>query len=226
MSEEQAVNIQVPAGPRLEGRLAVGPHHRGGVIVCHPHPLYGGDMDNPVVVAAARAALASGLATLRFNFRGVGGSGGRHDGGDGECHDTLAARAFLSGCLPAAATIWLAGYSFGAWVAASIAEARGATPLCLIAPPLAMVDLPPLPADPGHVLVLAGTQDAYCPLPAVERLAAACPGVQIVTIEGTDHFFSGALDAVSEAVTRWVRSGPGSKSGDPAREAGGGGGAG
>lgn len=226
MFDEQAVSIEVREGPRLEGRLALGPHDRGGVVICHPHPLYGGDMDSPVVVTAARAAGDSGLATLRFNFRGVGVSGGSHDGGDGELHDARAARAFLSAHLPAAATVGLAGYSFGAWVATRVAEPAGTAPLCLIAPPLAMVDFPPLPAHSGRVLVVVGTRDAYCPLPAVERLAAGFPGTEVVHIQGADHFFSGALDALAAAVAQWARRGLGSGSGTLAREPGWRGGAG
>ena len=96
MSTEQAVSVQVPGGPLLEARLGEVTGSSSGYVVCHPHPLYGGDMDNPVVVRAAEVARAGSAATLRFNFRGVGKSGGVHDSGQGEREDVKAAVAALA----------------------------------------------------------------------------------------------------------------------------------
>ncbi len=81
---EEALAVHVPDGPALEARLGPVASPKGGFVVCHPHPLYGGDMDNPVVIRAAEVARAAGYATLRFNFRGAGGSEGAHDKGRGE----------------------------------------------------------------------------------------------------------------------------------------------
>lgn len=92
---EERVTVEVEGGPRLEARLALVDPGRGGLVLCHPHPLYGGDMDNPVVVRAAEVAREAGLGTLRFNFRGVGASEGSHDNGRGEQDDVRAALATL-----------------------------------------------------------------------------------------------------------------------------------
>src|SRR5262249_34552016 len=91
-----------PAAPHRggEGRRAEGLGARAGLVVCHPHPLYGGDMDNPVVVRAVEVAAEAGIATLRFNFRGVGTSEGSHGGGAGEQDDVRAALAALRAHLP------------------------------------------------------------------------------------------------------------------------------
>src|SRR4029453_961058 len=88
---EESGALPVPGGPSLEGRLAVPPGAGAGLVLCHPHPLYGGDMDNPVVGRAAEGAQGPGGATLRFNFRGVGASGGTHGGGTAEMNDVRAA---------------------------------------------------------------------------------------------------------------------------------------
>ena len=84
---EEALVVHVPDGPTLEARLGPVASPIGGFVICHPHPLYGGDMDNPVVIRAAEVASAAGYATLRFNFRGAGGSEGAHDKGRGEQED-------------------------------------------------------------------------------------------------------------------------------------------
>jgi alpha/beta superfamily hydrolase len=112
MIPEQAVTIASAAGPTLEGALAIAPGATAGVVVCHPHPLYGGDMDSAVVLAVADACAGLGLATLRFNFRGVGGSRGSWDEGRGEQDDVRAALAHLRGLLGPPARLALAGYSF------------------------------------------------------------------------------------------------------------------
>jgi alpha/beta superfamily hydrolase len=162
-------------------------------------------MDNPVVVRAAEVAREAGLATLRFNFRGVGASGGTHDRGEGEQDDVRAALAALRARLPAGRPLGLAGYSFGAWVSSRVAAQEALAALCLIAPPLAMFDLAAF--DPGGraVLLVAGTRDPYCPLAAFDRIAGRLPGAATARIEGADHFFFGALFPMGEAVRAWVR---------------------
>src|SRR4029078_1238020 len=108
----------------LGGRLAAPPDAALGCVVCHPHPLYGGDMNSPVVVAVAPAPAAAGIATLRFDFRGAGTSGGTHGGGVPEIEDARAAvemRARATG----ASRIAVAGYSLGSFVALRLPEADG-----------------------------------------------------------------------------------------------------
>jgi uncharacterized protein len=201
---EEEVSIAVPGGPSLEGWVEVCPGGRGGMVVCHPHPLYGGDMDNPVVVRIAEVARDEGLSTLRFNFRGVGRSAGIHGGGDGEREDVAAALALLHSRLPAQSRLGLAGYSFGAWVAAR-AVATGLVALALIAPPLTMLDFDGLHAASGDVLLIAGTRDAYCPVPRLHELASRIPRAQTVIVEGADHFFFGKLFPLGETIREWAR---------------------
>ena len=109
MIAERPDTIAVSPDLALEAALALPAGASAGVVVCHPHPLYGGDMDSPVVLAIAQACAEAGLATLRFNFRGVGGSGGAWDEGRSEQDDVRAALAHLQARLPATARPALAG---------------------------------------------------------------------------------------------------------------------
>ncbi|HZP35780.1 MAG TPA: alpha/beta fold hydrolase [Methylomirabilota bacterium] len=202
MSEEEAVVVQVPGGPALQAALGAVSADRGGFVLCHPHPLYGGDMDNPVVIRAAEVCRHAGYATLRFNFRGVGGSAGRHDKGEGEQDDIRAAVATLASRLPPGRPVGVIGYSFGAWTAAR-AMRPGDAPLGLIAPPLGMFDFDRLGRDGGRLLVVAGTRDPYCPLDALHRLTRAT-GAEERVIEGADHFFFGRLFPLGEAIEAWL----------------------
>lgn len=198
--------LDVRGGPRLESLVALPESPTVGLVVCHPHPLYGGDMDNPVVVRVAEVAQGVGMATLRFNFRGVGASGGAHGGGEGEREDVAAALAALAGRLPAESPIGLAGYSFGAWVAARVAAAMPALPaLALVAPPLAMYDLDFLGHAPLRTLLVAGSRDQYCPVEALERLGKRLD-IRTEIVDGAEHFFFGKLFPLGEAVERWLRT--------------------
>ena len=203
---ERSLTIQVPGGPTLEGRLASPTGARAGVVACHPHPLYGGDMDNPVVIRVVEVAREAGLSTLRFNFRGVGASTGVHGDGEGEQTDLQAALAALKTRLPQGQAFGIAGYSFGAWIAASVAASTaGVAGLALIAPPLAMRDVCPLDTWRGDLLLVAGTRDSYCPVERLEALAARVPGARAITLEGADHFFFGKLFPLGEAIRDWAR---------------------
>jgi alpha/beta superfamily hydrolase len=205
---EEALTIRVPDGPALEARLAPLANPKGGFVVCHPHPLYGGDLDNPVVIRAAEVAQAAGYATLRFNFRGAGTSEGVHDKGRGEQEDVRAAMAALATHLPAGSRVGVMGYSFGAAMAAratrpSVPEA----PLGLLAPPLGMYDFDFLQTSPGRLLLVAGTADAYCPVEALHRLAAITSAEERI-VEGADHFFFGKLYPLGEVIGAWLAGAP------------------
>jgi len=223
---ELPIEIEVPGGPRLEARLAEPPAVTAGLVLCHPHPLYGGDMDNPVIVRAAEVAQGLGVITLRFNFRGVGASGGTHGAGNAEEDDVRAALERVRANLPANAPLGLLGYSFGAWVAARVAAkpSAQARPLCLVAPPLSMVDWATVPTGATPLLIVAGTRDPYCPLPDLERFAARLPGARTAIIESADHFFFGKLFPLGLEAERWLRewAGGGSAplSGEPGRRSG------
>lgn len=203
---EEPIVVRVPAGPTLEARFGSIETPKGGFVLCHPHPLYGGDMDNPVVIRAAEVVREAKFATLRFNFRGVGTSGGAHDKGEGEQDDVRAAMAVLASHLPPASRVGVIGYSFGAWAAAR-ATRPGEAPLGLIAPPLGMLDFGFLSSGPGRILLVGGTQDTYCPVEALHRLAEAT-GADERIIEGADHFFFGKLYPLGQAIGEWVAGAP------------------
>lgn len=201
---EEALTVHVPDGPALAARLGPVASPKGGFVVCHPHPLYGGDMDNPVVIRAAQVAQAAGYASLRFNFRGAGGSEGVHDKGRGEQEDVRAAMAVLATHLPAGSRVGVMGYSFGAAMAARATRPSAPeAPLGLIAPPLGMYELDFLQASPGRLLLVAGTADSYCPVEALHRLAALTSAEERI-IEGADHFFFGKLYPLGEAIGAWL----------------------
>jgi uncharacterized protein len=203
---EQLVSIEAAGDVELEGRLGLIKGGGAGLVLCHPHPLYGGDMHNPVVVRAAEVAREEGVDTLRFNFRGVGASTGVHAHGEGEQTDLRAAIALLRSHVPREAPFGILGYSFGAWIAAGVAGSESSlSAVALIAPPLAMLDFTTTSAASQDVLLVAGTRDTYCPVPVLEEMAGRITGAQTVIVEGADHFFFGKLFPLGEAIREWVR---------------------
>jgi alpha/beta superfamily hydrolase len=162
---------------------------RACAVLCHPHPLYGGTLHDSVLGCLADALLDAGVACLRFNFRGVGGSSGRHDGGAGEIDDLLAAIAWVEANLQPR-ELWLGGYSFGAFVAwESLAQGAAPARLMLVAPPVGR--MPFTSRLPGcQVHVFAGDRDEFID----QDLLAAWSGVDTHLIAGADHFFVGYMD--------------------------------
>jgi alpha/beta superfamily hydrolase len=206
MIDEQRLSLAADDGVVLDARLALPADATVGVAVCHPHPLYGGDMDNPVVVRVIEACAAAGLATLRFNFRGVGRSTGTHDGGRAEQRDLASALDHLAGRFGPDA-VAAAGYSFGSLVTAAVVSGRPS--LCgvaLIAPPLGMVagQLDGLAATASSLLIVVGALDTYCPRVALDIAMATLPRADVRVLESADHFFGGALDRLGEAVGEWA----------------------
>ena len=205
MIPERPVTLAVTADLSLEARLACPDSPSAGIVICHPHPLYGGDMDNPVVVRAQEVCAGLGFATLRFNFRGVGASGGAHGGGVGEQEDARAALDALAKAV-GGAPLALAGYSFGARIAALVGcQDRRVVGLALIAPPLAMYDFSCLEGAQIPTLMVAGTIDSYCPTAELARLAERFPWATAVSIQGADHFFFGKLFPLGQAIEDWAR---------------------
>ena len=182
---------------------AKGPGPFPGVALCHPHPLYGGDMDNNVVMAMCQGLTAHGIAALRFNFRGVGGSEGGHDHGKGEQEDALAALAALRAAKPIdAARTGLAGYSFGAGVAlgAGPRDAR-IKAIAVVAPLTAALSNPALQADTRPKLFLSGEQDSFIAIDQVRALLKKiAQPVELVVLSGADHFMSGFEGEIARAV--------------------------
>jgi uncharacterized protein len=198
--------VVIPNGDiTLEGSLHL-PEGSGPfatVVVCHPHPRYGGDMYSNVVMAAVHGLNDNGVAALRFNFRGVGRSGGSHDDGKGEQDDVRAALSY-AGSLPETdvSRVGLAGYSFGAMMAAAVAGPE-LPALALIALPLhAGVDAHAgLSAYGNSLLLLAGDHDHVCPDSALREMAASLPGpVDTRIVAGTDHFWAGYEGEIADAV--------------------------
>jgi hypothetical protein len=194
---EEAIAIGAPPR-RLDGRLALPATARSGAVVCHPHPLYGGSMDNPVVVATAAALAGAGRATLRFDFGGVGRSQGGHGGGPDEVRDVQNAAASLRARLPTGAPLVLVGYSFGAWAALT---AAGETPdlahVVAIAPPIAFGEWEFLRALRVPVTVIVGDRDQYCD---ATRVATLRTGLPVQVLRHADHFLAGREDEVAAAV--------------------------
>lgn len=206
MSSAATRNIVIdgPAGP-LEARLEVpreAPRFRA--LVCHPHPLYGGTMDNKVVTTITRACRQAGGVALRFNFRGVGGSEGVHDNARGEVDDMLAAWDWLAGEYPELPA-WLAGFSFGSFVAAAGASRLQKPPvhLLLVAPPVHHYDFAGLAVPGCPVTVLQGDDDEVVPAEEVHDWALASPWKpELVEFAGTGHFFHGKLNELKDEVLR------------------------
>ncbi len=194
----------VTAGPVGSIEVAVdeprGAVLRGTALVCHPHPLHGGTLDNKVVQMVARAFVYAGWRTLRFNFRGVGGSAGQWDEGRGEIEDAL---AVLKAEVPVGSAVALGGFSFGGYVASQVAarlaaSGQPARELVLVGPATGNFDVAPVP--PG-TLVVHGEQDDVVPLSAV--LDWARPQVlPVVVVPGVGHFFHGQLALLKSIVLK------------------------
>ena len=198
MKTGTAEKIMFPSGSlHLEGRLIRGKIPKA-VVISHPHPLYGGDMDNYVVGLISQAFEEKGWTTLRFNFRGVGRSQGDFDQGIGEEEDVLAAVAYLKGLMEG--PIVLAGYSFGAWINAQAAiNNSDVLYSILVSPPLSMMDFAFLKEDAKTRLIVVGDQDPFCSLPELAELVQDMKNPPLLKIiKNADHFYSsGAADLIT-----------------------------
>lgn len=198
--------IPGPAG-QLEACLSLPDDYRPGgpvAVVCHPHSLYGGSLSNKVVYILAETFTAMGLPTLRFNFRGVGKSAGRFDEGRGEQADLQAAVDWLRGRYPEA-PLWLAGFSFGAYVAYRAHRAVDAARLLLVAPPVSLFDFgPPQPVTIPWMVIQPGA-DEVVDVEAVKAWVASQPEPpEFHILEGASHFFHGRLNELRALVReRW-----------------------
>lgn len=187
----------------LEGVLHLPAASPGpAAVVCHPHPAYGGDMHSYVVTAVCDALASAGVAALRFNFRGVGGSEGQHEGGQGERDDVRAALDWLQS-LPEVQRnrLALAGYSFGALVAA--ASGGFVRAIALVSPPAADLSLDAI-ALRTPVLVVSGEDDFVAPPSLLREAIGVRPGVELRVLEGEDHFWGRRLDELASLVAEFV----------------------
>ena len=171
-------------------------------LVCHPHPLYGGSMENKVVTVTARALEEAGIATVRFNFRGVGASGGTFDEGRGETDDALAVADWAGKRWPGA-SLTAAGFSFGSFVAYQLASRRPVERLITIAPPVKRFDFEAVPVPAVPWVVIQGDQDELVDLAAVRAWTTTLARPpELLVIEGAEHFFHGKLNDLRSAVLR------------------------
>ena len=211
-AQTERLTLSGPAGAieavRDSATLAEGAAPRGVAIIAHPHPLFGGTMDNKVVQTLARAFVASGYQAVRFNFRGVGGSAGVHDEGRGECEDLLSVVAQVAPEGPLA----LAGFSFGAFVTSHALAAlwgqRRIDHVVLVGTAASRFTVAPVPAEAhGRTLVVHGEHDDTVPLAAVMDWAR--PQILPVTVvPGGGHFFHGQLPLLRNLVARHLQSPP------------------
>jgi hypothetical protein len=202
----QAAVIEGPAGP-LEARIeepGTGEPPRCVGVVCHPHPLHGGTMQNKVVHTLARAMQELGTPTLRFNFRGVGASAGVYDAGSGELEDALAACAWARRRWNCEA-LWLAGFSFGAAVALQAAPQAAPAALVTVAPPVGRLIVEPLARPRGRWLVVQGDRDELVDVAIVRSWAAGfSPPPELRVLAGAEHFFHGRLGELRAAVLEFL----------------------
>ena len=193
----------------LEGRFAkpAGVEPARAAVICHPHPQYGGSMDNNVVEAMLEAFWKLGFATLRFNFRGVGESQGEHSGGAGEIEDAKSAMRFiLSQPGIAQEKAVMAGYSFGAAIAMQAGvELKEVATIAAVALPVAMRDFSSPDSIGKKILLIAGDRDSYCPERAITDLAEKI-GARLKVIKGADHFFGGFEADVTRALEEIIDS--------------------
>jgi len=197
-----AGTIEVLRDAAAEGAPAL-----GVAVIAHPHPLFGGTMDNTVVQTLARACVACGWTAVRFNFRGVGASEGAHDEGRGECEDMLSVISQLAPEGPLA----VAGFSFGAFVASHAIEklhgSRDIRHIVLVGTAVARFSVAPLPSEwHERALIVHGEQDDTVALASVMDWARP-QSLPVTVVPGGGHFFHGQLPLLKNLVVRHLRAG-------------------
>lgn len=201
--DEKLIHIDA-RGTLLEGRLQAAAGKCGAVIT-HPHPLYGGDMNNPVVETIARTYHCRGWTTLRFNFRGTGNSQGAFDNGEGEQMDIDAAIACLA--KRGVRKIELAGYSFGSWVISHWTQQKPGHGhvIRLVAPPVAFMDFRTIQRIDGLQQVVVGSRDDFAPASLVEQQVQTWqPGAKLQVIDNADHFFWNHMPELQTALLEFI----------------------
>jgi alpha/beta superfamily hydrolase len=201
---EERVRIPgLAGGPTLDARVHAPPGARRVVVLCHPHPLYGGSMHSPVplVLAKTLADKAPETAWVRFDFRGVYASEGSYDGGDGEVDDVGAVRAYMRRLVPGA-LVTVCGHSFGSWVglrAAASAPADAIERVLLVSPSVRFFDFKDEDVRfAGRKAIFIGSEDEFIDVPEARALAARL-GAELRVFEGFDHHFLRSRRALAEA---------------------------
>ncbi|MEX2201324.1 MAG: alpha/beta hydrolase [Dongiaceae bacterium] len=200
-----------PAG-RLEGRYLPAKKPNAPIaLVLHPHPLYGGTMNNKVVYTLFHTFAQQGFSALRFNFRGVGRSEGKFDRGEGELSDAASALDWLQTHNPDAPYCWIAGFSFGAWIGMQLLMRRPEiTAFISVAPPAnSTFSFDFLAPCPASGLILRGDKDEVAAQEGVDKLVNKLKSqrgiaIDYRTIRGADHFFTDHLERVGREVKEYL----------------------
>jgi len=208
MSRHERVLIDGPGG-RIEVFLEPAAEPRGIALVAHPHPLFGGTADNKVVTTLARTFRELGCITLRPSFRGVGGSEGEHDHGEAETDDLLAVHDYARERCGADLPVYLAGFSFGAYVVTRLAQrlvqaGTAAQRLVLVGTASGFIEgmrRYETAAVPADTIVIHGAQDETVPLANVLAWAETLE-LPITVIPGADHFFHRRLHLIRDIIQR------------------------
>ena len=199
--------VNITSEHNLEGMLRF-QSKKAGVVICHPHPLYGGNMYNNVVSAIEDGYSAQGFSTLIFNFRGVGNSEGEYDEGEGEVKDALAAYRHLAKHLDDDARLTLAGYSFGAWVISrSALEIERFDSLFLVSFPCLIYKYEHLKNFHKEIIIVGGTYDDIAPMDDLYELYQHLPTKdKHLKVINTTHFYAGKetelIDFIKETIPK------------------------
>ena len=206
-AQTERLSLEGPAGAIEVARdaAAAGVAPRGVAVIAHPHPLFGGTMDNKVVQTLARAFVSGGFAAVRFNFRGVGASAGVHDDGQGELDDLLAVVQHMAPEGPIA----LAGFSFGAFVTshalARLWSEREVVAAVLVGTAASRFTVAPVPPEAHQrTLVVHGEHDETVPLSSVMDWARP-QQLPVTVVPGSGHFFHGQLPLLKNLAMRHLR---------------------
>jgi alpha/beta superfamily hydrolase len=181
-------------------------------VVLHPHPLYGGSMNNKVVYNLYHNFADNGFSVLRFNFRGIGKSLGKYDNGIGELADAAAALDWIQVQNPDARSCWICGFSFGAWIAMQLMMRRPEiTGFVSVSPPVNMYDFSFLTPCPASGLITQGDLDSVVPEAGVGSLAQKLNkqrgiDVNYTLIQGADHYYRAKMDELSQTVDGYIKN--------------------
>jgi len=200
---EKQLMLAGPAG-KIEARVippVTASRYPALAVICHPHPLHGGNLDNKVTATLAKTMSALGVPVVRFNFRGVGASGGRFTSGIGETEDLLAVIRQAQGLYPGRA-LWLAGFSFGAYVALRASQFIEVDRLITVAPPVNLYDVSDLAPPACPWLLIQGTDDEVVPYKDVLKWATRLyPAPHTAYLDGVGHYFHGKLNTLQAIIT-------------------------
>lgn len=200
------------------GRVQARYHHNPStcaplVIVLHPHPLQGGTMNNRVTHRLFKTFVENGFCALRFNFRGVGNSQGVYDKGEGELSDTAYLLDWMQSINPGTRQLWVAGFSFGAWIGMQLLMRRPEfAGFISVSPPVNVCDFAFLAPCPVSGMIINGSDDNICPVDHVDRLVEKLRmqkriSIDYRIIQNCDHSFSNHLETLDKYVSDYINSG-------------------